>query len=436
MKKRIQTWLENDFALTLWASVAAFCTYFCMYAFRKPFTAGTFAGMSVWGIDLKVMLVVAQVLGYMLSKFVGIKVISEMSPRNRPLSIVVLIGFSWLALLIFNVVPTEWQPLCLFFNGLPLGLIWGIVFSFLEGRRMTEALGAGLAVSFIISSGVVKTVGKTLVTQYGFTEFQMPFITGGLFFIPLIIAVWMLSKIPPPSLLDVKNRSPRQPMSGEQRVNLFKKYSFGIVCLTAFYFVLTAFRDFRDNFIVEIWQSLGYNNADILTTAELPITISVLIIVASMVFIKNNAVAFWCNHLFILIGGLTLLLSTYSYEKGLISPITWMVSAGFGLYLAYILFQSLIFERMMATFKEMGNVGFLMYVADAFGYLGSITVMFYKHFRSKTLSWLTFFTQANYVVGFACLVLVSMSFMYFFQRYETQKINLHTVSGSIELRNR
>jgi hypothetical protein len=234
----------------------------------------------------------------------------------------------------------------------------------------------------------------------------------------------MLSKIPPPSVLDLKSRSPRQPMTGEQRSMLFKKYSFGIVCLTAFYFILTAFRDFRDNFIVEIWQSLGYTNPDILTTAELPIAVSVLMIVASTVFIKNNAVAFWCNHLFIVLGGLTLLASTYAYEMGFISPVAWMMSAGFGLYLAYILFQSLIFERMMATFKEIGNVGFLMYVADAFGYLGSIIVMFYKHFSSKTISWLAFFTQANYIVGVACLVLVSVSFMYFFQRYETQKINL------------
>ena len=425
MKSVLNRWLHNDRVLTLWAAVAAFSTYFCMYAFRKPFTAGTFEGLTVWGIDLKITLVIGQVLGYMVSKFIGIKIISEMSPRNRPLSIVVLIGFSWLALLIFNAVPTEWKPFCLFLNGLPLGLIWGIVFSFLEGRRMTEALGAGLAVSFIVSSGVVKTVGKTLMLHYGFSEFQMPFITGALFIIPLLISVLMLSQIPPPSVQDVENRSPRQPMTSAQRRALFQKYSFGIVCLTLFYFVLTAFRDFRDNFIVELWQSLGYNNPEILTTAELPVALCVLIIVASTVFIKNNAVAFWCNHLFIVLGGLILIVSTYAYENGVISPIFWMISMGFGLYLAYILFQSLIFERMMATFKEVGNVGFLMYVADAFGYLGSILVMFYKHFSPKTFSWIGFFTQSSYIVGGASLILVTASFLYFFQRYESQKINHH-----------
>ena len=431
MKSILNRWLKNDIVLTLWASVAAFSTYFSMYAFRKPFTAGTYEDMSVWGIDLKIMLIIAQVLGYMLSKFIGIKIISEMSPRNRPLSIVGLIGFSWLALLLFNAVPTEWQPLCMFLNGLPLGLIWGIVFSFLEGRRMTEALGACLAVSFIISSGVVKTVGKTLMLRYGFSEFQIPFITGSLFVIPLLLSVWMLSLIPPPSVLDVENRSPRQPMTGAQRRALFQKYSFGIVCLTAFYFVLTAFRDFRDNFIVELWQSLGYDDAIILTTAELPVAICVLIVVAATVFIKNNAVAFWYNHLFILIGGITIMFSTYAFEMGFISPIKWMISVGFGLYLAYILFQSLIFERMMATFKEIGNVGFLMYVADAFGYLGSIMVMFYKHFSRLSFSWVNFFVNASYIVGMSCLLLVTASFFYFIQRYETQRINHHVEEISL-----
>jgi hypothetical protein len=272
---------------------------------------------------------------------------------------------------------------------------------------------------------VVKTVGKTLLTQYGFSEFQMPFITGAIFFIPLLISIWMLAQVPPPSVVDMQNRSPRQPMSGKQRRMLFQKYNFGIICLIVFYLLLTALRDFRDNFIVELWQSLGYNNAEILTTAELPIAVFVLIIVASTVFIRDNATAFWFNHLFILLGGITIMVTTYAYEMGFLSPFWWMISVGFGMYLSYILFQSLIFERMLATFKEAGNVGFLMYVADATGYLGSIAVLFYKYFSIKNFTWLGFFVQGTYVVGFMCLVLVFASLIYFFQKYESRKATRH-----------
>ena len=108
-----------------------------------------------------------------------------------------------------------------------------------------------------------------------------------------------------------------------------------------------------------------------------------------------------------------------------------MIMVGFGLYLAYILFQSLIFERMMATFKEAGNVGFLMYVADAFGYLGSIIVMFYKHFSRAHFSWVAFFVKSGYIVGMSCLLLVTASFFYFIQRYESQRINHHVEEISL-----
>ena len=62
---------------------AAFGTYFCMYAFRKPFTAARYDDTTFLGIPYKTVLVIAQVLGYMLSKFIGIKVIAEMPPAPR-----------------------------------------------------------------------------------------------------------------------------------------------------------------------------------------------------------------------------------------------------------------------------------------------------------------------------------------------------------------
>jgi hypothetical protein len=428
-KPAVQKWLHNDIVLTIWASLAAFSTYFCMYAFRKPFTAATFEGLTVWGMDLKIVLVISQVLGYMCSKFLGIKIISELTPNNRPLSILSLIGVSWVGLVLFAIVPLSWKPFCLFLNGLPLGLIWGIVFSYLEGRRTTEMLGACLAVTFIIASGVVKTIGKVVIDDWDFSEFQMPYIVGILFSIPLLLSVWSISQVPPPSVSDINLRSKRQPMNRQSRRDLFKNYAFGIICLIIFHLILTAFRDFRDNFIVEIWQSVGFaSDASILTSAEMPIAIGVLILVASLVLVKNNALAFWLIHALILSGGFTLVVATYLFEINSISPVTWMILVGFGLYISYILFQVLIFERMMATFREVGNVGFLMYLADATGYLGSILVMFYKHFSSQKLSWLAFFIQANYIVGITCLVLVTLSWFYFFQRYTVkQEINLRHV---------
>lgn len=73
------------------AVIASFGVYFCMYAFRKPFTIATFEAISYWGIDYKILLIIFQVLGYMLSKFIGIKVISELKPKRRGLFLVIMI---------------------------------------------------------------------------------------------------------------------------------------------------------------------------------------------------------------------------------------------------------------------------------------------------------------------------------------------------------
>ncbi|MGE3820368.1 MAG: DUF5690 family protein, partial [Isosphaeraceae bacterium] len=92
-------------SLSAWCVVAAFGTYFCMYAFRKPFTAGDYAGVSLWDLGNYSVLVAAQVLGYTLSKFLGIKVIAEIEPHRRVALILGLIAAAELALLLFGLTP-------------------------------------------------------------------------------------------------------------------------------------------------------------------------------------------------------------------------------------------------------------------------------------------------------------------------------------------
>ena len=77
----------QTFWVTVWALSAAFSTYFCMYAFRRPFTAAEFAGESFLGtaVALKTAFIISQLLGYTLSKVIGIRVCSEM-PRRAAVS--------------------------------------------------------------------------------------------------------------------------------------------------------------------------------------------------------------------------------------------------------------------------------------------------------------------------------------------------------------
>jgi hypothetical protein len=420
----LEKWLSQTNAVNFstYCILAAFLTYCSMYAFRKPFTAGVFTDLQLWGIDYKIVLIIAQVLGYMLSKFIGIKVVSEMKPAGRITSILVLIGIAWFALLLFGLIPYPYNFLALFLNGLPLGMIWGIVFSFLEGRRFTELLGAGMSASFIVSSGLVKATGRSLIDGYGVSEFWMPFLTGLVYLPLLFLGVWMLSKIPPPNAEDVAMRTERVPMGRRERMQFFLAFAPGIILMVAIFIGLTIFRDLRDNFAVELWAALGYADApEILVTAEIPIAVSVLIIIGLMMFIRNNRIAFYANHGIIILGGLLVLVTTWLFTAGVLPPAAWMIIIGFGMYLAYISYHTMLFERWIALFEYKSNIGYLMYVADAFGYLGSVAVLLLRNFGAADVSWLTFFTRSAYVMGGFTVVTGLIATLYFLQRERVKR---------------
>lgn len=410
----------NPVLFSLIAISGAFVTYFSMYAFRKPFTAATYEDLTVGNVDYKIIAIITQVCGYALSKFIGIKVISEMKASVRILAILGLIGSAWLALFLFAVVPTPWNVVFLFLNGLPLGMIWGVVFSFLEGRRFTELMGAGLCASFIVSSGAVKAVGRELIVNYGVDPFWMPFLTGLLFVLPLFLGVFVLSLLPPPTPEDEAHRTERVPMNGKTRAAFFSQFSVGIVLTVLIYMLLTVFRDIRDNFNIEIWNALGYGDTPhILATAEIPVAVLVLVFIGLMSYVKNNRPAFYLNFVIIIFAGALLTLTTALYQAGSLDPIVWMIMNGFSMYLAYIAYHTFLFERWIALFRYKSNIGFLMYIADAFGYLGAISVMIFKNFSTTELSWYHVFIQLGYVTGIATIILGGISAIYF-RRKEAQ----------------
>src|ERR1700742_2459992 len=85
--QRLRRWLSKAPApvFALYGGLMAFGAYFSMYAFRKPFAVASYADAAPFLVSFKIALVIAQVMGYALSKVAGIKFISEMPPHRRPL---------------------------------------------------------------------------------------------------------------------------------------------------------------------------------------------------------------------------------------------------------------------------------------------------------------------------------------------------------------
>lgn len=415
---------QSGLVFVLHASFAAFGTYFCMYAFRKPFSVATFEGMAFMGVDYKILLVIAQVLGYALSKFVGIKVISELKPNRRLFYLISLIVLAEISLLLFAWVPAPYNIPLMFLNGFPLGMIWGIVFSYIEGRRFTDILGVVLSASFIVSSGVVKSVGLFVMNSWGISEFWMPSVTGALFFIPLLICSFLLQNVPPPTEEDIAHRTERIPMTATDRKNLVKKFIFPLLIIVLFYTFLTAFRDFRDNFARELWDSIGYQgDASVFSTSEIIIAIVVLLIIGAIFYIKDNFKALLTYHVLLILGTVVLAASTFMFQMGILEPFFWMVCTGFGLYICYVPFNCLFFDRFIATFKVKGNSGFLIYIADSFGYIGSVFVLLYKNFGQANVSWLNFFVYGTYAVALIGICSTIILFVHFVSRRKAEPLN-------------
>ncbi len=412
--------LSKDKSIALYAALVSFGTYVFVFGFRKSFTVCTFDGLSFGPIAYKTALVISQMLGYMLAKFYGIQFISGLQKVNRYKIIFLLTGIAWLAWLLFALVPAPYNVVFLFLNGFPLGMLWGVVFSYVEGRMSTDFIGAALAVSFIFSSGWVKSVGAWLISQYGISEFWVPFCTGVVFALPLIICVYGLEKVPPPSAEDELLRTKRVPMTGVERQFLLKQYLPGIIAFVSIYLFATIFRDIRDNFSADMWKEMGYNaRPAIFTQTEIPITLFILIIMGAVVLIKNSFKALMVAHIFILLGFIMAGISTYYFVHQLLDPFWWMIWVGLGLYLVYIPFNSIFFDRLIAAFSMKGNAGFFIYVADSVGYVGSVSVMLAKEGMSMHIKWTQFFSQSVMILSLVGAFITIYAMYYFSKKYKT-----------------
>jgi hypothetical protein len=288
------------------------------------------------------------------------------------------------------------------------------VFSFLEGRKFTEILGAFMASSFMIASGIVKSVGLFVMQQFNIAETWMPFFAAVAFIPILIIGIWMLSCIPEPNQEDISLRTERVPMDADNRKRFFKLFWPGIFLVVAVYVGLTIFRDLRDNFAVELWTELGYLKTPwVLVFAEIPTAILVLVVIGSMILLKNNKKAFYLSLMLCVIAGIGFLLSTYLFNEKLISPVIWMVLMGLLMYLPYLIFHTILFERWIAFFKYKGNLGYLMYMSDSLGYFGSMLVLLYKNYGTKGFNWLPFFTNTAWIIGVLITILGVLAIFYF-----------------------
>jgi phosphonate degradation associated HDIG domain protein len=408
-------------AFVAYATAAAFATYFCMYAFRKPFAAARFDGRYFLGgeVSLKTAFVISQVLGYTASKYIGIKVCPEVRPQRRAGMLVLLILCAEVALVLFALLPPDLKVVAIFCNGLPLGMVWGLVVWHLEGRRTSELLLAGLACSYIVSSGAVKDVGRYLMDAHGVSEAAMPMTTGLLFLPPFLLSVWLLARLPPPGAADRAARVERATMNRADRLAFFRALLLGLVLLLVVRLLTTAFRDFRDNYGVELFAALGHRgDPTLFTRTEVPVAFGVMAALALLNLIRSNRAGVVGAHALMMAGLALMALSTLLLDAGLLGGLGWMILVGLGSYTAYVPLDSVVFDRIIASTRARGTAVFAIYLADAVGYTGSVGLPLVKDLLFPGLDWLAFFRTFTYGVALGGTAALAASCLYFYRKHQ------------------
>lgn len=370
----MQRWQERPAVVAAWGMVAAFGAYACMYGFRKPFAAGGYEGAE-FGPGFKAAIVTAQTLGYALSKCLGIGLVSAMPAGRRIASLMALVGLAEAAWVAAGLLPRPWNIACFFVNGLPLGMVFGLVLGFLEGRRMTEALMAGLCASFILADGLAKSLGAHLLAT-GVPERWMPAVAGLLFTPPLAGFAWLLHRLPPPSEADVAARRERAPMDAAARRAFLRRNAAVLGMVILAYSGITVLRGLRADFAPELWRALGFpGQPSLFTRSEVWVASGVLLANALAVRWHDNHSAFRYG-LAIGIGGVLMVLAAMAARgAGWMGGFGFMVTLGLGLYLPYVAVHTTLLERLVAGAKDRANLGFVMYLADAGGYVAYAVIL-------------------------------------------------------------
>ena len=208
-------------------------------------------------------------------------------------------------------------------------------------------------------------------------------------------------------------------MDGKKRISFVKHFLPGLALLMIAYFFLTAYRDFRDNYMVEILDGLGYpynDNQTIISRTETLVAFGVMVTMALLNTIKHNRAGLVGAFVVMTAGVLLLGGSTLLFDWGVISGFWWLTLTGFGSYLAYVPYGSLLFDRMMASTKVLGTAVFAIYVADAIGYTGSVGIQLYKDLAQGDMSRLGFFKAFTWFMTFLGTFCLISSCIYFFRK--------------------
>ena len=422
MEKATKNKRMSELLLILWAGGAALLSYSLVYALRKPYTAASFEGLTLFGTDYKVAVTTIQILGYVIAKFFGIKLISELKRENRFRFFVTSAIMAEVALIGFGVLSAPYNAAAMFFNGLSLGCMWGVIFSFIEGRKVTDMLASLLGVSMVFSSGIAKSFGLFAMNELNIDQFWMPAVIGGVALPLLVLMGYLLKRLPSPTQEDIELRNERVVLDSEGRRRLFLSFAPILTLLFIGNFMLLVLRDIKEDFLVLILD-MSNQSSWLFAQVDTIVTFAILALFSAFVFFRSNIKTLMCLMGIVILSCITMAYVSFNYKALDLQPVVWLFIESLCLYIAYLTFQTIFFDRFIACFRIKGNVGFFIAIIDFIGYMGTVTLLSTKEFLNFDMEWFDMFNHMTFFVGAVCTVLFTKVATLIYKRYSLNNRN-------------
>ncbi len=206
-------------------------------------------------------------------------------------------------------------------------------------------------------------------------------------------------------------------MDARQRWRFFLAYALGLSALLTMYMLITVLRSIRSDYAPEIWSGLLGQKVQtppaVFTTSETFVALAVMVANGLCFLIRDSRKAFYAALAIGACGTLLICLSVAGLRAGLLGGFAFMVVTGIGLYLPYVAVHTTIFERLIAITRDRGNLGYLMYLADAFGYLGYPIFIVVVRIVAPKPDFLRLFATTAICLAIASLACIVVAGMYF-----------------------
>ena len=201
--------------------------------------------------------------------------------------------------------------------------MWGVMFSFIEGRRTPDILASVLGIRIVISSGVAKSLGLFTMQTLHISEFWMPAFIGA-FALPLLATLgYIMNRLPQPTAEDIATKSQRVPLNGQQRRALFINFMPVLILLLMANLMLVILRDIKEDFLVNIIDMKGHSSW-LFAQVDSIVTLIILALFGVMGFIKSNIKVLVILLSMVVAGTATLSFVSFNYDALQLNTITWL----------------------------------------------------------------------------------------------------------------